>query len=467
MHYASGAGEQGLPTHAVVDSSNAIKHEEYDVIIIGAGFAGLIAARDLSHRGQSVLLIEARDRIGGRTFTAQLDKQKFEVGGTWIHWSQPYVWTEVTRYGLSLTESTGATADRMSILLDNGTRLREGSAAECWSGMAKAMEDYSNVDGVYGRSVIPLPHSPFAANEGVRKYDQLSMKDRLDQLVKSNGISEELQQILNSFLCMNMQGDIATGGFIDHLRWWALGDYDMNRLFDKLGRYKIKEGTTALACAILSDCRNVKLLLSTPIVSIDRRSGTGVLIRTQTGQLLSGRSAIVTIPLNALRSVEFLPPLASKKKEAVAEGQCRGGTKFWVKLEKPVGNWFGFAPYPNPISMVYTDDQEGNVIVGFGPDDTLDIRNLPLVEKELSKMIPNVKVQYILGHDWRSDPYVLGTWSWYKPGQMSSSLVEFQKAEPPVFFASGDIANGWRGFIDGALESGLTCARAVQQYLSK
>ena len=465
--YSNGAEEQGLPTHSVVDSSKPLNHDGYDVIIIGAGFAGLIAARELSLRGRSVLILEARDRIGGRTFTAQLDERKFEIGGTWIHWSQPHVWTEVTRYGLSLTESKGATADRMSILLDNGTRLKEGSAAECWTEMAKGMENYSNVDGVHGRSVIPLPHAPFAADEAVRKYDQLSMKDRLDQLVKSHGINEEMYQILSSFLCMNVQGDIATGGFIDHLRWWALGDHEMTLLFDKLGRYKIKEGTTALARAMLNDCRNVTLLLSTPIVSLDRTSGNSVLIRTQSGQLVTGRSVIVTVPMNALKSIEFLPPLAAKKREAVAEGQCRGGSKFWAKLEKPVGNWFGFAPYPNPISMAYTDDQEGNIIVGFGPDDTLNIRSVQVVEKELSKMIPNVKVQCVLGHDWRSDPYVLGTWSWYKPGQMSSSLVEFQKAEAPVFFASGDIANGWRGFIDGALESGLTSARDVQQYLGK
>jgi monoamine oxidase len=238
-------------------------------------------------------------------------------------------------------------------------------------------------------------------------------------------------------------------------------------MFEKLGRYKIKQGTSALAQAILSDCQNATLLLSTPILSIDRTSENSVLIRTQTGQLLTGRTTIVTVPLNVLQNIEFIPPLELKKKEAATTGQCRGGTKFWIKLEKPVGDWFGFAPYPNPITMAYTDDDEGSVIVGFGPDELLDIQNLDAVEKELRKLLPNIKVKYLLGHDWRKDPFVMGTWSWYKPGQVSSSLAALQKSEPPVFFASGDTANGWRGFIDGALESGLTSARNVQQYLSK
>jgi monoamine oxidase len=293
------------------------------------------------------------------------------------------------------------------------------------------------------------------------------MKDRLNEILNSLDTNEEINQMLLSLLSMNMQGDIAEGGFIDHLRWWALGDYDMSRMFDKLGRYKIKQGTSALAQAILSDCQKVTLLLSTPILSIDRTSGNGVLVRTQTGQLIKGRAVIVTVPLNVLKNIEFNPPLELKKKEAVATGQCRGGTKFWVKLEKPVGNWFGFASYPNPITMAYTDDEEGSVIVGFGPEGILDIQNINTVEKELSKFLPNIKVQYLLGHDWRNDPFVMGTWSWYKPGQMSSSLRTFQKPEPPIFFASGDIADGWRGFIDGALESGLTSVRHVQEYLNK
>lgn len=63
--------------------------EKYDVVVVGAGFAGLIAARDLSQRHNlKVLLIEARDRIGGRTWTAKV-LEDLEMGGAWVHWGQP------------------------------------------------------------------------------------------------------------------------------------------------------------------------------------------------------------------------------------------------------------------------------------------------------------------------------------------------------------------------------------------
>jgi lysyl oxidase-like protein 2/3/4 len=60
----------GLYTEAAIESTKALK-PFYDVIVIGAGFTGLTAARDLSTAGKSVLLIEARDRIGGRTWATK------------------------------------------------------------------------------------------------------------------------------------------------------------------------------------------------------------------------------------------------------------------------------------------------------------------------------------------------------------------------------------------------------------
>lgn len=59
----------------------------YDVIVIGSGFCGLVAARNLAlNRDLRVLLLEARDRIGGRTWTAKAWGEDFEMGGTYVHW---------------------------------------------------------------------------------------------------------------------------------------------------------------------------------------------------------------------------------------------------------------------------------------------------------------------------------------------------------------------------------------------
>ncbi|KAB8253800.1 hypothetical protein BDV32DRAFT_133468 [Aspergillus pseudonomiae] len=72
----------------------------YDTVVVGAGMAGLVAARDLSTRGRSVLLVEGRDRIGGRTFTTTACGGELDLGGGYVHWTQPNVWVELEKHGL-------------------------------------------------------------------------------------------------------------------------------------------------------------------------------------------------------------------------------------------------------------------------------------------------------------------------------------------------------------------------------
>ena len=75
----------------------------HDVIVIGGGFAGLRAARDLADAGRNVVLLEARDRLGGRTWTRPFDGDgpPVEVGGTWFTPEQVEVPRELERYGLA------------------------------------------------------------------------------------------------------------------------------------------------------------------------------------------------------------------------------------------------------------------------------------------------------------------------------------------------------------------------------
>src|SRR5688500_9600202 len=83
----------------------------YDAIVIGGGFAGLTAARDFADQGQSVVVLEARDRLGGRTWTRAVadTDQQVDVGGQWIEpQRQINVVREIERYGISVGRSPDA-----------------------------------------------------------------------------------------------------------------------------------------------------------------------------------------------------------------------------------------------------------------------------------------------------------------------------------------------------------------------
>lgn len=109
---------KGVPSIGVIEPSTNISHSspaKFDVIVIGAGYAGLTAVRDatvagkfsraaftslLTITGLKVLLLEARDRIGGRSWSSNIDGYPFEMGGTWVAWGQPHVWREISRYDM-------------------------------------------------------------------------------------------------------------------------------------------------------------------------------------------------------------------------------------------------------------------------------------------------------------------------------------------------------------------------------
>src|SRR5579884_2602136 len=111
--------------------------DSYDVVVVGAGFAGVTAARELRQRGHRVAVLEARDRLGGRTWTSTFAGQPVELGGTWVHWLQPHVWAEITRYGLPVTESPRADEWRLWI----GAGTRQTAPPEAFYPMLRAAMD--------------------------------------------------------------------------------------------------------------------------------------------------------------------------------------------------------------------------------------------------------------------------------------------------------------------------------------
>ena len=70
-----------------------------DVIVVGAGISGLVAAREVRFAGLRCTVVEARDRIGGRIWTRQHFGKQRDVGATFVHWAQPHAWAEILATG--------------------------------------------------------------------------------------------------------------------------------------------------------------------------------------------------------------------------------------------------------------------------------------------------------------------------------------------------------------------------------
>ncbi|HDR9494402.1 flavin monoamine oxidase family protein [Burkholderia stabilis] len=442
------------------ESKKVASGARYDVIVIGGGFAGLTAARDCALRGMKTLLLEARSRVGGRTFTSSYEDHRLELGGTWIHWTQPNVWNEVSRYGLGLVESAGASPDRLT--WRSGARVFNGDVAKAFPILADAMAKFCDVDGMGGRSVFPRPYDASFNEQGVRKFAGMSLKDRLDALK----FAPEADGLISAQLTTLCNRDPASGAFVEHLRLMSLVNYDMGLLFD-CSRYKIEQGMSGLAHSIIADGR-ADVMLSAPVAKVERQQ-TKVIVTTTAGAQYSAGSVICTVPVNVLKTIEFSPPLDPRKLQVSKAGVAGQGAKCYVHIRQKIGKWMGCGAFPNPITMTWTEQErdDGTLLVAFGPPGLLDINDEQAVQKALRTILPGVDVVATTGYQWTADPYSQGTWCFYHPGQMENALTPLRTREGAIFFASADSALGWRGFIDGAIESGTRTAQEVHAFLDQ
>ena len=175
-------------TSSLAADRKATTTPDYDVIVVGGGFAGVTAARELKQAGLSTLLVEARNRLGGRSLTSNFDGRATDLGGTWIHWSQPYVWAEAKRYGLSLAETAGAAAD--DFIYESRGKMHRKSMGEIWEPLDAAVRAYF----APSREIFPRPFDA-SFNEAAARVDGISGLDRLQGL----NLSEDQKNMVNAY----------------------------------------------------------------------------------------------------------------------------------------------------------------------------------------------------------------------------------------------------------------------------
>lgn len=434
-------------------AEKSARKEKPNVVVVGGGFAGVTAARELAHAGARVLLLEARNRLGGRTFYTGFGDKKVELGGTWIHYSQPHVWAEVTRYDLPVAETPGVAHPERVMWMSRG-KVIDVPMDESWALLKDALDRF-HVDTP---KVFDRPFLPYLSAQG-EALDRMSIADRLAQIE----MTPAQRDLMNAMMATNCHGPTASGAYTEMLRWWSLADGDATRLLYSCARYKLEDGTAALIDRMVAD-GGFEVRLSTVVERVTH-SADGVTLVTEAGETIRARYVVMAVPVNTAGGIAFDPPLRPGKQAMAKEHHAGKGTKVYLKVKGRLDSVLFFAPETELFSMVFTDTagEDGGVLVAFGPAGSgdVDLKNPKALEPFIRKFLPHVSVEQVLGYDWHLDPYSLGTWCTFRPAQYSRHLRDLRAREGRVFFAGADIAAGWRGFIDGAIESGLQVAQAV------
>jgi monoamine oxidase len=435
----------------------------YDVVIIGAGAAGLAAAAELARRGKSAVVLEARDRIGGRVWSLEVPglPVPIELGAEFIHGRPPATLARMRRAGIAAID---APVVRRAVV--NGKLEPRGDRL------------YTEVQQALRR------------HAGALRRKDVSFRSFLDRA--RHGLSAEARV----FARMRVQGyDAADPGRVSAR---AIAEEWSAEAAGSGGHFRVQGGYGALLAALARslDGSRVELRLRSVVRAVRWERGAVEVAyskaegRRQKEDLLhiAARRAIVTLPLGVLKApssapgaVRFTPSL--KEKRPALAGLASGSvvkaamlfrTAFWEQLDN--GRYRGVSFFHSPRARVPTFwtalPEPVPLLVAWagGPNARrLADAATPAIVREAvasfaSLFPPRTGVEEHLAaawvHHWQQDPFARGAYSYVAVGGHGARRSLAKPLQDTLFFA-GEAADdeGEHGTVAGALQSGERAAR--------
>jgi monoamine oxidase len=417
--------------------------DDADVIVAGAGFAGLRAARDLADAGRSVLVLEARDRPGGRTWTRPFagSGPPVEVGGSWFtpeHLEVPY---ELVRYGLE-TRTFGPPA---CVRWRTGGELRNGLPVPL--GEIGALE----------AALVAIAADAAALREGtLGARGSLSCADYLREL----GVPRATSEFLSAWWVMIGGTHPERGAVVDALA--AIAAHGGSTGLLTALRHAPVEGWSALAERMAAS-PGIERRYGAELRSV-RQDDRGVELTVADGSTFRASRAVLALPVNALPSVGFAPTLPGATAEALGTNAGRA-LKVWMRA-RGVPPGVLAAGAGEGLHWLYADRvlEGGDVLLlGFGyEDEAFDPGDRGDVERALRAFFPEAELAAFDHHDWNADPFSRGTWATAPVGRAEVLSAERFPPHGRVAFATADVAPREAGWIEGALVAGAAAARWAQ-----
>ena len=439
-----------------------------DVVVIGAGAGGMAAAKTLTDAGVDTVVLEARDRVGGRTWTTDVDGIELELGGQWVSVGQDASLGMIAELGLE-TYPRYRDGDSVFVRSDGSRQAFDGEFPVA-STTAEAIRDLIER---FGRLVVDINSATPWTHPRAAELDALTWQ----AWVESNTADEEARKIVTMFVADGMftkppqsisvlqavHMASSAGGFA-HL-------VDENLLLD----LRVIGGLQAISLRIASQLGD-RVHTSSPVRRIDT-TGSGVSVHAP-DVTVNARFAIVAIPPNLIPSIEFDPPLPPLRQQLlqhlsfgnVVKVQAFYETPFW-RAKGLSGTAFG--PYL-PVHEVYDNTYAGSelgCLVGFVSDVRADAF---ILKDEASRRDTALNclaayfgeealtpVNYVES-SWASEPYTRGAYGVsFDIGGLSRYGADMSTPIGPLYWAGSDIADLGYMHVDGAIRTGIEAAQQI------
>jgi monoamine oxidase len=413
---------------------------KYDVAIIGAGAAGLAAARALSGAGKRVCILEARERVGGRVFSLHLPDLPLpiELGAEFIH---------------------GENASTLSIV-DSGALVAAELPDDHWwsrDGNWEVVEDFwGQVERV--RAKIPAKGKDVSFAEFLRSRRNLTPR---------------LRQLAHSFV----EGYHASHA--DRISAQVLRTADSEQEEDGSSgnrQFRLANGQDALIAWLRAGLHpeRADLRLGRAVTRVQWSPGNVVV---DCGERIRAKALVITIPIGVWKAgtIEFDPPLREKARALsliepghVVKIAFRFREQFWPSInflhsdDRFLPTWWTSAPFRSPILTGWAGGHAADALLAEG-DQALRDRALDSMSDAWG--VPRRRLDELLvatfTHDWQRDPYSRCAYSYAAVGGKDAAAMLARPLKKTLFFAGEATSSDETGTVAGAIESGFRAAREV------
>lgn len=440
-----------------------------DIVIIGAGYAGIAAAKKLYAAGKKFIVVEARDRIGGRTLTEKVASgATLEMGAKWIGPTQYKVWEWVKE---TQTE-TYDTFDEGKNILSFRQKI------STYTGVIPKIDPLSLIDLGLAISKInklanQIPIENPWLHPKAKEYDSMTLSTWMQKNIKTY----KARHIFDIGIQTVFAAESSEVSLLHALFYFHSGDNMDTLISIKNGAQQtiLRGGTQGLIKKIAAPFQE-HIQLNEPLRKVEQNEN-GVIVHTDNLEI-EARKCIMAIPPVMINAVQFSPILPQQKAQLYQRVPMGAAMKVYTIYKTPFWRKKGYSgqivsdefPVKVTFDVGHGDDELGILLTFVEGNDARNFIDMPETER---KRLILEKLTRFLGEEaanpiqyldkcWTEEEWTRGCYVGLMAPNTMTQFGRFLRTPfQNIHFAGTETAEKWNGYLDGAIESGYRAAGEV------
>ena len=442
--------------------------QQCDVVIVGAGLAGLSAARAVSAAGQDVLVVEARDRVGGRVETATVDGVTMDLGGTWIGPTQDRIAGLVADLGIETFPTYDEGHDLL--LLGQRTKRFKGRVPPV---NPLSLADIGRAQAALDRMARTVPlDAPWRAKHA-GSWDSQTF----ESWVRRNTLTADGRTFFRLFAGGIMTTEASNVSLL-HVLFYVHSGGGVERLMSTTAgaqETRISGGAQQVPIRLAATLKE-RVLLDWPVRRI-RQTTDSVIVSGDDGEVRAAHVIVAVPPMLAGR-IDYDPPLPPERDQLTQRFPHGATTKCIAVYPEPFWRADGLSgqAFTDAGAVLFTfdvspPDASAGMLVAFVQGHTA-VRLSRLAEPERRGAVVESLVRFFgprartpelfVERDWQAEPWTRGCYGGHTPpGALTQYGPALRRPAGRIHWAGTETAQRWNGYMDGAVESGLRAADEI------